>query len=116
GVEPRDDEKRSQRSLTFFERNGMIHFSGRLDAESGASFVAAVRGYVSATFAARKDAVDPDAPDADRRTVAMIQADALSLFCAHMLGCKTKGSVLAGATVIIRMNLDDLESGTGSAT
>ncbi|HCS60621.1 MAG TPA: HNH endonuclease [Microbacterium sp.] len=116
GVEPRDDEKRSRRSFTFFERNGSIHFNGQVDAESGAPIVAAMRGYVSATFAARKNAIDPDAPDADRRTVAMIQADALSLFCSHMLGCKAKGSVLGGATVIIRMNLDDLESGTGFAT
>ncbi|GGB33668.1 HNH endonuclease [Microbacterium aerolatum] len=148
GVEPREDEARAQRSLTFFERKGMIHFNGQLDAESGAPVVAALRGYVSATFAARKAAVDPDAPDAesgapvvaalrgyvsatfaarkaavdpdapdaDRRTVAMIQADALSLFCAHMLGCTSKEVPLAGATVIVRMNLDDLEAGTGSAT
>ncbi|WP_404474459.1 DUF222 domain-containing protein [Microbacterium aerolatum] len=116
GVEPREDEARAQRSLTFFERKGMIHFNGQLDVESGAPVVAALRGYVSATFAARKDAVDPDAPDADRRTVAMIQADALSIFCAHMLGCTSKKVPLAGATVIVRMNLDDLEAGTGSAT
>lgn len=116
GVEPRDDEKRAQRSFMFFERNGTIHFSGKLDAESGAPVVAALRGYVSATFAARKKAVDPDAPDADHRTVAMIQADALSAFCAHMLGCRSTDTGLAGATVIVRLNLEDLESGTGSAT
>ncbi|MFC7788117.1 DUF222 domain-containing protein [Microbacterium sp. MAHUQ-60] len=116
GVEPREDEKRSRRSLTLFERDGMVHFSGRMDAETAAPVVTALRGYVSAAFAARKDAVDPDAPDADRRTVAMIQADALSVFCSHMLGCAATGPVLAGATVIVRMNLDDLTSGTGSAT
>ncbi|MCK3770678.1 HNH endonuclease [Microbacterium aerolatum] len=116
GVEPRDDEKRAQRSFTFFERNGVIHFNGRADAETAAPIIAALRGFVSAAFAARKDAVDPDAPDADRRTVAMIQADALSQFCAHMLGCKTKGLSLAGATVVVRMKLEDLECGTGSAT
>jgi len=116
GVEPRDDENRSQRSLTFYERDGLIHFNGRLAAESAAPVVAALRGYVSAAFAGRKNAIDPDAPDADRRSVAMIQADALTLFCAHMLGCTAKGSVLAGATVVVRMNLDDLQTGTGSAT
>ncbi|WP_194421237.1 HNH endonuclease [Microbacterium abyssi] len=116
GVEPREDEKRAQRSLTVFARDGMVHLEGRLDAESAAPVVAALRGYVTATFAARKDAVDPDAPDADRRTVPMLQADALSLFCAHVLGCTTTGLPLAGATVIVRMTLEDLESGTGSAT
>src|SRR5690606_27470565 len=87
GVEPREDEKRSRRSLTLFERDGMVHFSGRMDAETAAPVVTALRGYVSAAFAARKDAIDPAAPDADHRTVAMIQADALSVFCSHMLGC-----------------------------
>jgi len=116
GVEPREDEKRAQRLLNVFERNGMIHFNGRMDAECGAPVVAALRGYVSAAFAARKDAVDPDAPDADRRTVAMIQADALSVFCSHMLGCTATAPVLAGATVIVRMNLDDLTAGNGYAT
>ncbi|HWK76701.1 HNH endonuclease [Microbacterium sp.] len=116
GVEPREDERRAQRSLTFFERDGYLHFNGKWDAETGAPIAAALRGAVGATFAARKDAVDPDAPDADHRTVAMIQADALSAFCAHMLGCEAKGPVLAGATVIVRMSLEDLESGVGSAT
>ncbi|MEW1962978.1 DUF222 domain-containing protein [Microbacterium sp. NPDC077644] len=116
GIEPREEERRAQRSLTMFERDGYLHVNGKFDAETGAPIVAAVRGFVSATFAARKDAVDPDAPDADRRTVAMIQADAFSTFCAHMLGCAAKGPVLAGATIVVRMSLDDLESGTGSAT
>ncbi|MBB5742896.1 5-methylcytosine-specific restriction protein A [Microbacterium ginsengiterrae] len=115
GVEPRDEELRSQRTVTIFERGGMIHLNAKLDAESGAPVVAALRGYVTAAFAARKDAVDPDAPDADRRTVPMIQADALSMFCAHALGCTAKGLPLAGATVVVRMNLEDLQAGTGSA-
>ncbi len=75
----------------------------------------AIRGYVTAVFAARKDAPDAEAPDADRRTVPMIQADALAVFCAHVLGCEQRVPV-AGAKVIVRMNLDDLEAGTGSAT
>jgi len=116
GIEPREEERRAQRSLALFERDGYLYINGKVDAETGAPIVAAVRGYVSATFAARKDAVDPDAPDADRRSVAMIQADAFSTFCAHMLGCESRGPVLAGATIVVRMSLDDLESGTGSAT
>lgn len=115
GVEPKEEERRGKRSVTMFERGGMLHLNARLDAETAAPIVAAIRGFVTAAFAARNDAPDADAPDADRRTVPMIQADALAVFCAHVLGCHTRVPV-AGATVIVRMNLSDLESGTGSAT
>lgn len=116
GVEPSLEEERGKRSLTFYERNGRLHLNGNFDVETGAPIVAALRGYVSATFAARKDSPEQDAPDADRRTVAMLQADALSLFCAHVLDCEHGKLPLAGATVIVRMNLDDLQSDTGTAT
>ena len=115
GVEPREEERRAKRSLTVFERDGMVHLNAVLDVETAAPVVTAIRGFVSAVFAARKDAPDADAPDGDRRTVPMIQADALSVFCAHVLGCERRVPV-AGATVIVRMDLDDLEAGTGSAT
>lgn len=116
GVEPRAEEQRGKRSLTIFERDGMVHLNAQLDAETAAPIVTAIRGYVSAAFAARKGAPDPDAPDADRRTVSMIQADALSVFCAHVIGCQEERVPLAGATVVVRMTLEDLQAGTGSAT
>lgn len=116
GVEPREDEQRSKRSLTFFERDGQVHLNGNFDVETAAPIVAALRGYVSAAFAARKAAPDPDAPDADHRTVPMLQADALALFCEHVLGCKSEKLPLAGATVIVRMHVDALDSTTGTAT
>lgn len=115
GLEPREEERRGRRALTLFEREGMVHLNAVLDVETAAPVVTAIRGYVTAVFAARKDAPDAEAPDADRRTVPMIQADALAVFCAHVLGCEQRAPV-AGATVIVRMNLDDLEAGTGSAT
>lgn len=115
GVQPRAEEQRGKRSVTMFERDGMVHLTAQLDAESAAPVVAAIRGYVSAAFAARKDAPDPDAADADRRSVPMLQADALSAICAHVLGCKSEKLPLAGATVIVRMSLEDLQAGTGSA-
>ena len=115
GVEPHEEERRAKRALSLFERDGMVHLNAVLDVETAAPVVTAIRGFVSAVFAARKDAPDADAPDGDRRTVPMIQADALAVFCAHVLGCEQRAPV-AGATVIVRMNLDDLEAGTGSAT
>jgi 5-methylcytosine-specific restriction protein A len=115
GVQPKEEERRAKRSCTFFERDGMVHLHAVLDAETAAPVVTALRGHVSAVFAARQDAPDPDAPDADRRTVAMIQADALALFCAHVLGCDSRVP-LAGATMIVRLSLDNLRTGTGTAT
>lgn len=114
GVEPRLEEQRSRRSLTIHERDGMLHLNAILDAETAAPVVTAIRGYVTAAFAARKDATDADAPDADRRTVPMIQADALAVFAAHVLGCEARVP-LAGATIVVRVGLGDLEAGTGSA-
>lgn len=113
GVEPREDEARARRSLTIFERDGSLHINGVFDVESGAPIRAAIHGYVSSAFAARKEAIDPDAPDADHRTVAMLQADAVSSICAHVLGCDNRAPALAGASVIVRVDLDDLISGTG---
>jgi 5-methylcytosine-specific restriction protein A len=115
GIEPRAQERRGRRSVTIVERDGMVHLHAMLDAETAAPVVTAIRGFVTAAFAARTDATDADAPDADRRTVPMIQADALHVFCAHVLGCEQK-LPLAGATVIVRMTLDDLETGTGNGT
>ncbi len=114
GVESKEEERRGKRALTLFERDGMVHLSAVLDAESAAPVVTAIRGYVSAAFAARKDAPDPDAVDADRRSVPMLQADALAVFAAHVLGCAQRVP-LAGATVVVRMRLEDLESGSGAA-
>jgi len=111
GIEPRAQERRGRRSVTIFERDGMVHLNAMLDAETAAPVVTAIRGFVTAAFAARKDATDADAPDADRRSVSMIQADALSVFCAHVLGCEAK-LPLAGATMIVRMTLEDLHATT----
>jgi hypothetical protein len=115
GVESREEERRGKRALSLFERDGMVHLNAVLDVESAAPVVTAIRGFVTAAFAARKDGPDADAPDTDRRTVPMIQADALAVFCAHVLGCERRVPV-AGATVVVRVRVEDLEAGTGSAT
>lgn len=116
GVAPRDAEARARRSLTMFERDGALHLNAVFDIESAAPIRAAITGWVSSAFGARKDAVDPDAPDADHRSVAMLQADALSSICAHTLGCDNRAPALAGATVVVRVNLEDLTAGTGFGT
>lgn len=116
GVAPREEEIRARRSVTMFERDGALHLNAVFDIESGAPIRAAVNGYVSAQFAARKEAVDPDAGDADHRSVAQLQADALTSICAHSIGCDNNAPALSGATVIVRVDAADLIEGTGYGT
>lgn len=116
GVAPREQEQRDRMSLSIFERDGRIHLDGDFDAVHGAPIVAAVNGYVSALFAAQKNQLDPDAPDAGHRSVARLRAVALSELCAHALGCESVAPALAGATVVVRIDLNDLTEGTGYAT
>lgn len=115
GVQPREDELRAKNSLRMWERDGSLHLELVTDAVSGAPIKAAVRGYVTAQFAARNDTIAPDAPDADRRSLVQVQADALSAICRHALDCDRGHLPLSGAKVVVRLTLDDLEAGTGSA-
>ncbi|MDR6143313.1 hypothetical protein QE375_002867 [Microbacterium foliorum] len=116
GVAPREREARDRRSLTMFERDGSLHLVLQTDIASGAPIKAAIQAYVAASFQSRITATDPDAPDADRRSVAMIQADALTAICEHAIACDNGGMPASGATVVVRVNLDQLMSGEGSAT
>ena len=138
GLEPKEHELRGERSLVMFERAGMVHLNAKLDPESAAPVKAAIEAIVTTEFrnegrgaavgavsdgagglagggvSGAAGVADPADPDAPRRTVAQRQADALVLLASHLLGCSTDTPV-AGATVIVRMTLADLESGTGSA-
>ncbi|UNK70313.1 HNH endonuclease signature motif containing protein [Microbacterium sp. H1-D42] len=116
GVEPREEEAHDRRHLTMFERDGDLHFNGSLPIADGAALRAAINGSVSAEFAARENVLDPDAPDADHRTVPQMQADALIALCRHSLGCDNDAPAMAGATVVVRVGLEDLQNGTGYGT
>jgi 5-methylcytosine-specific restriction protein A len=112
GVAPREEELRARASLSMFERDGMLHLNAILDPARGAAVKTAIEGYVSAEFAAKREGRDPAAPDADRRTVQQIQADALVHLAEHALTC-LRNTTLNGATVVVRVNAADLETGTG---
>ncbi|MCS3443136.1 HNH endonuclease [Microbacterium phyllosphaerae] len=115
GVVPKEREVRDRRSLTMFERDGSFHLNLQTDIAASAPIKAAIQAYVTATFQARITAPDPGAPDADHRTVAMIQADALAAICEHAIACDNGGMPATGATVVVRVNLDDLTAGRGTA-
>ncbi|MFT4211281.1 MAG: DUF222 domain-containing protein [Microbacterium sp.] len=133
GTEPRDQERRGQRTLSIHQdRAGMFVINGRLDPVTGAPVAAAIEGIVTGVLRRREAAVRsratrersaaaggsaavPELAAEDGRTVGQIRADALADLCRHAIGCT---SVPTGpqTTVVVRMSLDDLESGTGTAT
>lgn len=116
GIEPKERDARAERTLVMFERDGMLHLTGRWDAESAAPIKTAIEAIVTADFrAALHDPRRGSDPDSDLRSVPQRQADALSLIARHVLGCEHNDLPLAGATVVVRLSREDLENGTGHA-
>ncbi len=116
GVLPREEAARAQNRLVMFEREGRLHIDADVDVATGAPIKTAIEGHVTAVLNARGSALDPDAPDADRRSIARLQADALADIAAHAIGCDSNAPALAGATVIVRVGVNDLADGTGCAS
>lgn len=56
-----------------------------------------------------------DDVDAPRPSIPQLHAEALALICEHLLGCTDKDVPVQGATVVVRLSLDDLHNGTGQA-
>lgn len=115
GVAPREEELRANRSFLFHEdASGALQFSGRFDPENGAVVKTAIEALV--TGAMRRRSGDEREPELDRRTIAQLQADVLVDICRHALGCGEVGLPRAVTTVVVRMNVEDLEAGRGSGT
>ena len=118
GVAPREDEARTDISLTIREERGRIVMVAEFDPASGAPVKTAIEGWVSAEMRATRDADRSGAsdPDAPRRSVKQMQAEALVRLCEHALGCERTDLPLEGATVVVRIDHEDLVNGTGYAT
>ena len=112
GLEQRHDQLRAERTLVLQERDGMLVLTGKFDPETGAPVKTAIDALVSETL--RRNEQSEDA-DRDVRSVRQMQADALADLCRHALGCDEVPSGPT-ATVVIRVDLADLQSGTGAAT
>ncbi|MFT4219744.1 MAG: DUF222 domain-containing protein [Microbacterium sp.] len=111
GVEPREHDLRAETAVHIFERDGLIHLSGKFDPAMGAPVKIAIEGVVTAEFRA---ATDSAVPGDDSRSVPQRQADALALICSRALA-DDSGLPAGGATVVVRVSADDLEAGVGSA-
>jgi hypothetical protein len=72
-------------------------------------------GVDAGTDAGAGAGADPVGP-VERRTVQQLQADALAALAKHSLGCDQTALPLASTTVVVRIPLDTLTTGTGVAT
>lgn len=134
GVASREAELRDARSLRVYQRDGLVHLNGVFDSETASPIVTAIEALVSADFRSGDDprpanrAADgfvsgiPDEsqprPDGEAapRTLPQRQADALALLARHYLACAHTEQPVAGATVIVRITLQELLTETGAAT
>ena len=66
GLEPKERDARGDRSCVMFERDGMLHFNGKCDVETGAPIKIAIEAIVTAEFRAASTTRIGD-PDADLR-------------------------------------------------
>jgi hypothetical protein len=112
GIEPRHESLCDERTLLIQERDGMLLLTGRLDPETAAPVKAAIDALVGEGLR-RTEHAEEDVRD--QRSVKQMQADALADLCRHAIGC---GEVPTGpsATVVVRVDLADLEAGRGTAT
>lgn len=117
GVEPREEELRSERSLTMREDGaGMVHLHARLDPETAAPVKAAIEALVSDVLRRREPSPCDSGPVIDdHRSIPQIQADALAALARHALGCEQTLAPLQKATVVVRIDLDSLVDGLGHA-
>ncbi|MUN08949.1 DUF222 domain-containing protein [Agromyces luteolus] len=123
GIEPREEQLRSERSLTMREdAAGMVHLHARLDPETAAPIKTAVEALVRDALRRRepaasgRGAVPGEGPVIDdQRSIPQIQADALAAIARHSLGCEQTLAPLAKATVVVRLDHDALIDGLGAA-
>jgi len=114
GHEERERRHHADRYLTWTEdHTGMVTLSGRLDAVTAAPIRTVIEQMVTHRFRARRD---QDPTERDQRTVGQMRADALHDLARHALGCKETNSSGIRTTIIVRMNLSDLDSGQGLGT
>lgn len=127
GLAAAHEEHRSARALRMQERDGMLHLTGVFDVATAAPIKTVLDAMVTRVLQNNEHAArhehghwhgggdDPEAGALrDERTVPQMRADALHELCAHALGCEQVPTA-ATTTVVVRMTLDQLESGCGVA-
>jgi hypothetical protein len=117
GLEPHElVEKRFLRRTLL--ANGMKQYLMQLDPVSAAYLDAAIDASVSSAMRVpRFDEVDATAPRSQEPTIpiAQLAADALVDLARHGLACDNTLVPLPSATIVVRMTLESLQTGTGLA-
>ena len=117
GVEPRELRQRRRRSLRITTtEDAMVRIEAVLDPESAAPVVTAIDAIVTRSIRKVAFAHPSDQPSAaeETRTTAQLRADALVELCRHAAGCKrAKADGIPEITVVVRIDLDALQSGIG---
>jgi hypothetical protein len=112
GLEEREKRQHEDRFVAWKEdHTGMVTFTGRLDAVTAAPIRTVIEQIVTHDSRARRD---QDPFDHDQRTVGQMRADALFQICRHALGCKATDQSGVRTTIVVRMNLTDLNTGRGA--
>lgn len=111
GHEAREKRHFEDRFVAWSEdHTGMVTLNARLDPVTAAPIRTVIEQMVTHQFRARRD---QDLTVSDHRSAGQMRADALHDLCRHALGCKETESSGIRTTVIVRMNLEDLNTGEG---
>lgn len=107
----REKRQHADRYLSWSEdHTGMVTLNGRLDAVTAAPIRTVIEQLVTHQFRQRRD---QDPLEQDQRSVGQLRADALYDLARHALGCKETTNSGVRTTIIVRMNLSDLNTGEG---
>jgi hypothetical protein len=127
GIEPREERQRRRRSLTISTTaDGMTRIDWLLDPESAGYVVSAVDAVVTAELRTVRfrDNTSEAVPGseagvdegADPRTLAQLRSDAAVDVFRHAAGCdRTAVDGVPPVTVLVRIGLDELRTGVGTA-
>jgi hypothetical protein len=108
--EAREQRQHEARHVSISEDlDGMLVIQARLDPPAAAPVAAWLDAQVKDAFRRRRDG---DPLNADIRTVGQIRADALVGLARHGMACDEPTSGVS-TTVVVRIALDDLRTGTG---
>jgi hypothetical protein len=120
GAEPRDELRRARRSLTIsMTSDGMIHVDWLLPPESGGLVKAGIDALVGAELRARRSHASPEPSGScalvDERSLPQLRSDAGVEIFRHVATCAGQGGQRSAYTMVLRMSLDSLLTGLGSA-
>jgi 5-methylcytosine-specific restriction protein A len=114
-LEDRERRQHAARTLDFSEdASGLTRVTGVLGPQQAIAVRTFFDAQVKAAFQARRDDTGDGTP-VDRRTAGQIRADALVALATHGLDCESKATGVK-ATIIVRIDRDDLERDVGFAT